>query len=66
MIEESTAAKESARVLAEALVFTRPEELDGKPIIKVGLGRVYAPCMCMCTCRVQRAGEGTMDDGIGS
>lgn len=35
LIEESTAAKESARVLAEALVFTRPEDLDSKPIIKV-------------------------------
>lgn len=33
--DESTAAKEAARVLQEALVFTRPDELDEKPIIKV-------------------------------
>ena len=32
-MEESTAAKESARVLLEALVYTRPEELASKPII---------------------------------
>lgn len=31
--EESIAAKESARVLTEALVFTRPEDLGNKPII---------------------------------
>lgn len=31
--EESIAAKESARVLTEALVFTRPEDLSSKPII---------------------------------
>ena len=37
LIEESTAAKESARVLAEALVFTRPEDLEQKPIIRVSL-----------------------------
>ena len=33
LLEECTAAKESARVLAEALVFTRPEELEDKPLI---------------------------------
>lgn len=37
LIEECTAAKESARVLIEALVFTRPEDLPSKPIIKVCL-----------------------------
>jgi len=37
LVDECTAAKESARVLAEALVFTSPEELDKKPIIKVRL-----------------------------
>ena len=31
--EESVAAKESARVLTEALVYTRPEDLHSKPII---------------------------------
>jgi predicted transposase YbfD/YdcC len=35
LLEESIAAKESARVLTEALVFTRPEDLPSKPIIKV-------------------------------
>lgn len=35
LVEECTAAKESARVLAEALVYTRPHELDSKPIIRV-------------------------------
>lgn len=35
LIEECVAAKESARVLTEALVFTRPEDLPSKPIIKV-------------------------------
>ena len=35
LIEECIAAKESARVLTEALVFTRPEDLPSKPIIKV-------------------------------
>jgi hypothetical protein len=35
LVEESTAGKESARVLQEALVFTRPDELDSKPIIRV-------------------------------
>jgi hypothetical protein len=35
LIEECTAAKESARVLAEALVYTRPEELEHKGVIKV-------------------------------
>jgi hypothetical protein len=34
LIEECVAAKESARVLTEALVFTRPEDLPSKPIIK--------------------------------
>ena len=36
LVEESTAAKESSRVLSEALVYTRPEELEQKPVIKVG------------------------------
>jgi hypothetical protein len=35
--EECTAAKESARVLSEALVYTRPEDLELKPIIRVSL-----------------------------
>jgi hypothetical protein len=35
LLEETIAAKESARVLTEALVFTRPEDLPSKPIIKV-------------------------------
>ena len=35
LMEESTAARESARVLSEALVYTRPEELAAKPIIQV-------------------------------
>ena len=35
LMEDCTAAKESARVLAEALVYTRPEELKHKPIIGV-------------------------------
>lgn len=33
LLEESIAAKESARVLTEALVYTRPEDLASKPII---------------------------------
>ncbi|WRT65209.1 uncharacterized protein IL334_002152 [Kwoniella shivajii] len=33
LTDECTAAKESARVLSEALVFTRPEDIDHKPII---------------------------------
>ncbi|WVQ97500.1 hypothetical protein IAU59_004614 [Kwoniella sp. CBS 9459] len=33
LVDECTAAKESARVLTEALVYTRPEELEHKPII---------------------------------
>lgn len=36
LMEECTAAKESARVLAESIVFTQPAELQHKPIIKVG------------------------------
>jgi len=35
LLDESIAAKEAARVLAEALVFTRPSELNAKPIINV-------------------------------
>ena len=35
LIDECTAAKESARVLAEALIYTRPDELEQKPIIRV-------------------------------
>lgn len=35
LIEESTAAQESARVLTEALVYSRPEDLEHKPIIRV-------------------------------
>lgn len=35
LIEESTAGKEAARVLSEALVYSRPEELELKPIIRV-------------------------------
>lgn len=34
-MEECTAAKESARLLGDALVYTRPEELDHKPVIRV-------------------------------
>ena len=34
---ECIAAKESARVLSEALVFTRPDELESKPIIGVNI-----------------------------
>jgi hypothetical protein len=34
-MEECTAAKEAATVLAEALVYTRPNELEHKPIIAV-------------------------------
>lgn len=33
--DECNAAREAARVLSEALVFTRPDELDSKPIIQV-------------------------------
>lgn len=44
LLEESTAAKESARVLAEALVFTRPDELEDKPIIKVSLSALFNGC----------------------
>ncbi|WVR04273.1 hypothetical protein IAU60_001273 [Kwoniella sp. DSM 27419] len=33
LVDECTAARESARVLTEALVYTRPEELEHKPII---------------------------------
>nr|XP_018265924.1 uncharacterized protein I303_02301 [Kwoniella dejecticola CBS 10117]OBR88082.1 hypothetical protein I303_02301 [Kwoniella dejecticola CBS 10117] len=33
LVDECTAAKESARVLSEALIFTRPDELERKPII---------------------------------
>lgn len=35
LVDECTAAREAARVLAEALVFTRPHELEQKPIIGV-------------------------------
>lgn len=39
LIEECTAGKESARVLTEALVYTRPDELEHKGVIKVGQKR---------------------------
>lgn len=35
LMEECTAAQESARLLGDALVYTRPEELDYKPVIRV-------------------------------
>jgi hypothetical protein len=35
LIEESTAGKEAARVLSEALVYSRPEDLDQRPVIRV-------------------------------
>ena len=37
LMEECTAARESARVLSEAVIFTRPEDLERKPIIRVSL-----------------------------
>lgn len=36
LLDECTAAKESARVLSEALVYTRPEDLETKDVILVG------------------------------
>nr|XP_019008923.1 uncharacterized protein I206_06610 [Kwoniella pini CBS 10737]OCF47704.1 hypothetical protein I206_06610 [Kwoniella pini CBS 10737] len=33
LVDECTAAKESARVLSEALIFTGPDELEQKPVI---------------------------------
>lgn len=41
LIEECTAAKESARVLQEALVYTRPEELEHKAVIR----EFYTKCV---------------------
>lgn len=35
LIEESIAGKEAARVLSEALVYSRPEELLERPIVRV-------------------------------
>jgi len=35
LMDECTAAREAATVLAEALVFTRPNELELKPVIRV-------------------------------
>lgn len=35
LTDECIAAKESARVLSEALVYTRPDELELKPVIRV-------------------------------
>lgn len=35
LLEESMAGKEAARVLSEALVYSRPEDLDQRPIISV-------------------------------
>jgi hypothetical protein len=35
LLEECAAAKESARVLSEALVYTKPEQLNEKDVIKV-------------------------------
>jgi len=35
LTDECTAARESARVLSEALIYTRPDELEAKPIIQV-------------------------------
>ncbi|WVQ68769.1 uncharacterized protein L199_006978 [Kwoniella botswanensis] len=41
LIDECTAAKESARVLSEALVFTKPEELEHKPVIEEFYRKVF-------------------------
>lgn len=35
LTDESTAGKEAASLLTEALVFTRPDELELKPIVQV-------------------------------
>nr|ODN85986.1 hypothetical protein L203_04486 [Cryptococcus depauperatus CBS 7841] len=41
LVEECTAAKESAKVLNDALVYTRPEELNHKPIIREFYQKVF-------------------------
>ncbi|WWC87356.1 uncharacterized protein L201_002245 [Kwoniella dendrophila CBS 6074] len=41
LTDECTAAKESARVLSEALVFTKPEDLDHKPVIQEFYRKVF-------------------------
>ncbi|KIR78097.1 hypothetical protein I305_04739 [Cryptococcus gattii E566] len=41
LMEECTAAKESARLLGDALVYTRPEELDHKPVIREFYTKVF-------------------------
>ncbi|OXG10852.1 hypothetical protein C361_06890 [Cryptococcus neoformans Tu259-1] len=41
LMEECTAAQESARLLGDALVYTRPEELDYKPVIREFYGKVF-------------------------
>nr|XP_019047665.1 hypothetical protein I302_04281 [Kwoniella bestiolae CBS 10118]OCF26595.1 hypothetical protein I302_04281 [Kwoniella bestiolae CBS 10118] len=41
LTDECTAAKESARVLSEALVFTKPEELEHKPVIEEFYRKVF-------------------------
>lgn len=41
LMEECTAARESARLLGDALIYTRPEELDHKPVIREFYGKVF-------------------------
>ncbi|KIR70398.1 hypothetical protein I310_05644 [Cryptococcus deuterogattii CA1014] len=41
LMEECMAAKESARLLGDALVYTRPEELDHKPVIREFYTKVF-------------------------
>ncbi|WWD21898.1 hypothetical protein CI109_106386 [Kwoniella shandongensis] len=41
LLDECTAARESARVLSEALVYTRPEDLDQKPVIREFYTKVF-------------------------
>ena len=51
LIDESMAAKESATLLQEAVVFTRPEELANKPIIRVSSASIAifaAPFLISC------------------
>ncbi|KAK8846581.1 hypothetical protein IAR55_005667 [Kwoniella newhampshirensis] len=41
LMDECTAARESARVLSEALVYTRPEDLEHKPVIREFYTKVF-------------------------
>lgn len=48
-MEECTAARESARLLGDALIYTRPEELDHKPVIRVSIFFGYDDTLLVLT-----------------